>query len=60
MTRSCDNPATGKKDWGLGVQTGDIAPKFSLPSTRDPNVIVSLDDLLDEAPYVLLQFGAYT
>ena len=56
----CENPSTGKKDMGLGVRTGNVAPEFALPSIKDSSVMVKLSDLLNEAPYVLVQFGAYT
>ena len=56
----CHNNATGHKDFGLGVQTGAVAPEFTLPLTADPSKSISLSDLLESSPYVLLQFGAYT
>jgi hypothetical protein len=58
--RPCDNPQTGRKDYGLGVQTGGLAPDFALQSTRNSSVIVRLRSLLEQKDFVLLQFGAYT
>ena len=60
VRRPCDNPATGRKDWGLGVQTGSLAPDFELPSTKNASVLVRLRSLLEKKDWVLLQFGAYT
>ena len=57
--RDCNNPHTGKKDFGLGVQTGSAAPEFALRRASDPSSTVSLSELLKEKA-VLVQFGAYT
>ena len=57
----CDNPATGRRDLGLGVQTGAQAPDFALARTSDPATKVSLwRDLLTRKRAVIVQTGAYT
>lgn len=61
--RNCSNPTTGRMDYGLGVQTGMMAPDFLLHTVTDPAVVVSLRSLLTKRPQqaaVLVQFGAYT
>ena len=58
--RPCDNPATGRHDFGLGVSTGSDAPEFALPSMQQPADLVRLSALLQEKDFVMLQFGAYT
>ena len=55
----CDNPITGRKDFGLGVQTGSVAPDFALSRTDAPGM-VRLSSLLAKGKLVFLQFGAYT
>ena len=56
----CDNPSTGHKDLGLGVQTGSIAPDFALSRVDMPRVVVHLRELLGQKKKVMIQFGAYT
>ena len=56
----CDNPKTGRRDLGLGVQTGGLAPDFALARTDAPSVVVRLHELLAQKKMVLVQFGAYT
>ena len=57
----CFNPETGRHDFGLGVQTGSVAPDFALAEVDAPDVVVHLRDLLKRKRQgVLLQFGAYT
>ena len=56
----CKNPATGRHDYGLGVQSGDTAPDFSLARTDSPETYVRLHELMQSDKMVLLQFGAYT
>ena len=61
LHQPCFNPATGKKDIGLGVQTGDVAPDFFLQRMKDPSTTIHLwRDLLTQKSAVLLQFGSYT
>ena len=56
----CDNPATGRRDLGLGVTTGSIAPDFALAQVDKPDVVHLRELLKAKSKGVLLQFGAYT
>ena len=56
----CDNPETGRKDRGLGVVTGSVAPEFVLARVDAPDEYVRLADLVAKKKAVLIQFGAYT